>query len=129
MLRGRDGAQRKVGPVVEPDSAEAAIALRFNDRINARDLDGLAALMTDDHTFVDSAGDRVEGKHACVEAWRGFFAAFPDYRNVFTGTRTDGDTVAITGYSECSVPELAGPARWTARVGNGKVAQWRVSDA
>jgi len=112
-----------------PDSACAAVALRFNDRINARDLAGLAALMTADHTFVDAAGDRVEGRNACVEAWRGFFAAFPDYRNVFTGTSTDGDTVAITGHSECSVPGLAGPARWTARVRDGKVAQWRVSDA
>jgi ketosteroid isomerase-like protein len=121
--------QRKVGHVIAPDSAEAAVALRFNDSINARDLAGLSALMTDDHTFVDPAGERVEGKQACVEAWRGFFAAFPDYRNLFTGTTTDGDTVAITGYSECSVPELAGAARWTARVRDGKVAQWRVSDA
>jgi ketosteroid isomerase-like protein len=115
--------------MAEPDSPEAAVALRFNDRINARDLDGLSALMTDDHTFVDSAGDRVEGKPACVEAWRGFFAAFPDYRNVFSGTRTAGDSVAITGYSQCSVPELAGPARWTARVRDGRVALWQVSDA
>jgi ketosteroid isomerase-like protein len=116
-------------PTAEPDSAAAAVALRFNDRINARDLDGLSALMTDDHTFVDAAGGRVEGKQACVEAWRGFFAAFPDYRNVFSGTRTAGDSVAITGYSECSVPELAGPARWTAQVRDGKIALWRVSDA
>jgi ketosteroid isomerase-like protein len=115
--------------VLEPDSAEAAVALRFNDHINAHDLDGLAALMTDDHTFVDSAGDRVEGKPACVEAWRGFFAAFPDYRNVFATAHTDGDSVAITGHSECPVPELAGPARWTALVRDGRVAQWRVSDA
>ena len=115
--------------MAEADSAHAAVALRFNDRINARDLDGLSALMTDDHTFVDPADERVEGKQACVDAWRGFFAAFPDYRNVFTGTSTDGDAVEITGYSECSVPELAGPARWTALVRDGKVARWRVSAA
>ncbi len=115
--------------MLEPDSADAAVALRFNDRINARDLDGLAALMTDDHTFVDSAGDRVAGKAACVEAWRGFFAAFPDYRNVFATATTDGDRVTITGHSECSVPELAGPARWEVQVRDGKVREWRVSDA
>jgi hypothetical protein len=47
-------------------------------------------------------------------AWRGFFASFPDYRNVFATAETNGDTVAITGHSECSVPELAGPVRWDA---------------
>ena len=31
-------------------------AMRFNEMINARDVDGLGALMTDDHTFVDAAG-------------------------------------------------------------------------
>jgi ketosteroid isomerase-like protein len=113
----------------EPDSAEAAVVLRFNDRINARDLAGLAALMAGDHTFVDSAGGRVAGKPACVDAWRGFFAEFPDYRNVFLTTEQAGDTVVITGYSECSVPELAGPARWTAQVRDGLVVRWQVADA
>jgi ketosteroid isomerase-like protein len=112
----------------EADSAAAAVALRFNDCINARDLDGLAALMTDDHTFVDSGGARVEGKPACVDAWRGFFAAFPDYRNVFATASTAGDVVEIAGHSECSVEELAGPARWQARIHGARVAQWQVFD-
>ena len=106
-----------------------SVAMAFNERINARDLAGLAALMADDHAFVDSAGSRVDGKAACVEAWRGFFAAFPDYRNIFDTTAADGDVVTITGRSECSVPELAGPARWQARVRAGTVTEWRVYDA
>ena len=51
------------------------------------DLDALTALMTDDHRFVDSEGATVDAKTECVEAWRGFFAAFPDYRNVFDVVR------------------------------------------
>jgi ketosteroid isomerase-like protein len=113
--------------VTEPDPRSVVAA--FNDRINARDLDGLAALMTDDHTFVDSAGATFAPKSACAEAWRGFFDAFPGYRNVFTSLAAEGDTVTITGYSECSDPELAGPARWIATVREGKVARWQVSDA
>jgi ketosteroid isomerase-like protein len=101
-------------------------AAAFNDRINARDLAGLAALMTDDHTFVDSEGSTVEGRVACVEAWRGFFAAFPDYRNVFDSLHDHGEVVAIAGRSECSDPALNGPALWTATVRDGLVAQWRV---
>ena len=44
----------------------------FNTAINAGDLDGLEALMTEDHCFVDAAGGEVHGREACVEAWRGF---------------------------------------------------------
>jgi len=32
--------------------------LRFNERINARDLEGLVAMMTEDHFFVDSEGKK-----------------------------------------------------------------------
>ncbi len=84
--------------------------------------------MTDDHAFVDSEGATFAPKPACVEAWRGFFDAFPDYRNVFTSLAAEGDIVTITGYSECSDAALAGPARWIATVRDGKVARWQVSD-
>jgi hypothetical protein len=33
------------------------VALRFNERINALDLEGLSSLMTSDHTFIDRDGD------------------------------------------------------------------------
>jgi len=33
------------------------VALRFNEKINQRDLDGLVKFMTDDHTFIDNSGD------------------------------------------------------------------------
>ncbi|GAB3431561.1 nuclear transport factor 2 family protein [Flindersiella endophytica] len=110
----------------------AAVAEAFNAAINARDLDRLAGLMTDDHTFVDSAGETVAGKPACVDAWRGFFEAFPDYRNVFTSLvadAADGAVVTIEGRSECADARLAGPARWTAVVRDGRVARWQVDDA
>src|SRR5689334_17541337 len=59
-----------------------AVAVAFNDSINGRDVDGLAGLMTDDHTFVDTEGGSVAGRRDCLDAWRGFFDSFPDYRNV-----------------------------------------------
>ena len=39
-----------------------SIAVAFNDSINSHDLDGLSALMTDDHTFTDTEGEVVAGK-------------------------------------------------------------------
>ena len=102
------------------------IALRFNECINFQDLLGLAALMTDDHTFIDSANHSIHGKKDMVEAWKGFFAQFPDYRNIFEQIESRNDYVVIRGHSICSVKQLDGPALWTAKIRGDKVAEWRV---
>jgi uncharacterized protein (TIGR02246 family) len=106
------------------------VVTAFNDAINARDLAGLEGLMTDDHRFVDAAGAEVRGRAACLDAWRGFFTGFPDYRNVFDEVRevAPGEVVA-TGRSECTDPRLEGPARWSASVVDGRVRRWQVDDA
>jgi ketosteroid isomerase-like protein len=111
-------------------SAEEAVVLAFNAAINRRDLPGLGRLMADDHRFIDTAGETFAGKPACLVAWRGFFASFPDYRNVFDNVRSSsGGIVEVHGRSECSVAALAGPARWRAVVADGLVVEWRVFDA
>nr|WP_237519828.1 nuclear transport factor 2 family protein [Streptomyces sp. HUCO-GS316] len=99
---------------------------RFNAAINGRDLVGLCSLMSENHTFLDIEGGTARGKPACAEAWRGFFLAFADYRNVFSDLTVRGDVVTVSGYSVCSQPELAGPALWTARVTGTLVTEWRV---
>lgn len=100
----------------------------FNACISRQDLQGLAALMTGDHTFIDAADQRFVGKEACVQAWAGFFAAFPDYRNLFERFVVAGGLVAIAGHSVCSDSRLNGPALWSAKVREGKIAEWRVYD-
>ena len=108
---------------------DVATVVAFNDAINARDLDALGGLMHEEHRFVDSAGASVEGKAACIEAWRGFFDAFPDYRNVFDEVGVDATgAVRVRGRSECSTPGLDGPARWRALVEEGLVLLWQVSE-
>jgi predicted ester cyclase len=110
-------------------AAEEAAVLAFNDAINAQDLDALGRLMHDQHRFVDSAGAAVRGKAACLDAWRGFFDAFPDYRNVFDSLTSDpSGAVDVRGRSECSEPALAGPASWHAVVTDGLLLSWHVSD-
>src|SRR5262249_3974990 len=108
------------------NNQQQTIALQFNDCINRRDLDGLAALLTDDHTFIDSAHAAIHGKERVVEAWSGFFALFPNYRNIFERVESRQDLVAIMGRSTCSEPQLDGPALWTAKVRGEQVAEWRV---
>ena len=108
-------------------AAVQAAAVSFNEHITAGDLDGLAGLMSDDHTFIDTAGTTVRGKPDCVQTWAGFFDAFPGYRNTFEAVQVNGDVAAIRGRSDCpGCPDLEGPALWTARVRDGLVAEWRV---
>ena len=102
------------------------LALRFNERINARDLEGLSNMMTEDHLFIDSENDIDEGKEVMTEGWRNFFANYPDYRNIFTQVFVRENLVIMVGYSTCSYDPLDGPAIWTAKVHNGLISEWRV---
>ncbi len=109
------------------DASELMLAaLRFNDKINQQDLEGLAQLMTDDHTFIDNAGEVTKGKDAMKEGWRGFFEKYPDYRNVFTSVIVRDSIIVMVGYSTCSHKPLDGPSIWTAKVRDGRIREWRV---
>ena len=109
------------------DSSELMLtALRFNERINQQDLEGLVELMTDDHTFIDGGGNITEGKNAMKEVWRQFFKKYPDYRNKFTSVTVQDNVVVMVGYSKCSFKPLDGPNIWTARIHGGRISEWRV---
>lgn len=105
----------------------AALAIRFTERINSRDLEGVARTMSADHTFVDTASTAIIGKAACVKAWRKYCEAFAGYRNVLEGvppTRTKSPSSAALCPGH---PELDGPALWTAMVAADKVSEWRAA--
>jgi predicted SnoaL-like aldol condensation-catalyzing enzyme len=102
------------------------VVLAFNDCINTQDIAGLSALMTNDHTFIDSSNEVHQGKAMMVAGWTEFFHRYPDYRNHFTRLETRGNLVLVTGYSTCAYDPLDGPAIWTAKVETGRIAEWRV---
>jgi ketosteroid isomerase-like protein len=102
------------------------VALRFNEMINTRDLQGLAELMTEDHTFIDIPGEVHEGRDQMVLGWFDFFKNYPDYRNNFTRVDARDDFVTMIGYSDCSHEPLDGPSIWTAKIQDGLVSEWRV---
>lgn len=102
------------------------VALKFNEKINLQDLEGLAELMTEDHTSIDNSGEITEGKDVMKEGWRQFFKKYPDYRNTFTSVVVQENVVVMVGYSTCSYKPLDGPNVWTARVHQGLVSEWRV---
>lgn len=111
------------------------VALAFIHRINDHDLNGLVALMTEDHCFIDGLGQAVQSRLQMEKAWAGYFAYFPDYFIEVENTLSDGDVVALFGtaqgtYSEREdIPGKAHwkiPAAWKAIVRNGLVAEWQV---
>lgn len=105
---------------------QKAVVLQFNEYINKQNIDGLAALMTDDHTFIDSSNNILQGREKSLEAWSRFFELFLDYQNIFESFEPQNGFVVITGHSVCSDKRLDGPGIWTAKVKDNKVAEWRV---
>jgi len=101
-------------------------ALMFNECINARDLDGLVALMTEDHTFIDRENNRYEGRDYMSRGWRDFFNEFPEYRNTFLRVESAGDVVVLLGYAEWTMGGERDYAVWTAAIRDDLVAEWRV---
>ena len=99
-------------------------ALKFNEKINQRDLDGLVKLMTEDHVFIAISGDSDKNMK---EGWRQFFESYPDYRNIFTSVEVSNNVAIMVGYSTCSnEPRLNGPSMWTAKIRDVSVSEWRV---
>jgi len=101
-------------------------ALMFNECINARDLEGLAALMTEDHAFVDRNDDRHEGKDYMSKGWKRFFGEFPEYRNTFLRIQSVNDRAVVRGYAEWTAGGERDHVIWTATIRNDLVAEWRV---
>ena len=101
-------------------------ALLFNECINARDLEGLAALMTEDHAFVDRSDDRHEGKDYMSKGWKSFFDEFPKYRNTFLQIQSVDDLVVVVGYAEWTAGGQRDHVIWTATIRDDLVAEWRV---
>jgi ketosteroid isomerase-like protein len=103
--------------------------------INRQDVDGLAALMTDDHRFIDSLGQVVTGRENMRQGWKYYFAMVPDYELVPESWMSEGDTAVMLGsahgsYSPDGVksPERkwSCPAACRAAVQGGLLAEWRV---
>ena len=102
------------------------IALQFNAQITAHNIDGLAALMSAAHRFIDRDGQVTAGKEAMLDAWRRFFALFPDYVNTFTRVESRGNLVVLHGFATWEAGAAPDHAIWTARVEGGVVAEWRI---
>lgn len=113
----------------------AGVARAFVEAINARSPEGLAALMTEGHLFIDSDGTECRGRSAMTAAWRSYFDLVPDYRIGLGEVAAAGGTVLLAGHAEGTFVQggvLKGenhwrvPAAWRAVIEGGRVAVWQV---
>jgi hypothetical protein len=70
---------------------------QFVAAINGHDIDDLTSLMTQDHLFVDSMGNRIQGAESMQAGWRGYFVMCPDYWIQIRTVLSERDTVLATG--------------------------------
>lgn len=106
----------------------AETARAYTAAINAHDLAALAALMSEDHAFVDSLGQVVKGRAAMDSGWRAYFELCPDYWVRIERELTDGAKVALFGEAGGTIRGQGWriPAAWLAHIENDQVHEWRV---
>jgi ketosteroid isomerase-like protein len=109
--------------------------LAFLEQINARNVDGLCASMTDEHVFLNGLGNRMQGGESMRKGWAGNFRLFPDYRVSHKDVFSQGDVVAAFGSAEGTLAvkgELpkenhwSASAAWRAVVRDCLIAEWQV---
>lgn len=104
----------------------AAVARRYVEAIDARDLDALADLMTSNHWFIDTGRNAMRGQRAARDAWDRFLREFPDYEIRIDDIDVRGNDVLLVGHATCSEPKLTGPTIWEATIDDDRVALWRT---
>src|SRR5271163_2154139 len=109
--------------------------LQFLERINQRDPDKLAELMTEDHVFIDSLGHSVNGREKMRAGWRAYYAFCPDYWVSHEEIFQNGNSVAVFGSGGGTIAANGKlpaenkwriEAAWLAVVENQLVKEWRV---
>jgi len=117
------------------ENRAVAVALEFVNRINRHDVGGLAAIMSEDHRFIDGLGQAVDGRERMEKGWLGYFSWFPDYRIKVDDILSNGNVVALFGTAEGTFSvngKLAAenhwkiPAAWKAVIRGEQVSEWSV---
>lgn len=111
------------------------VVLSFLEKVNQHDVDGLLALMSDNHVLTDALGNRLQGRDNLRAGWQAYFRMCPDYRVSHEEIFSHGDVVATFGSAGGTIAvkgELKAenrwqiPAAWMAVVKSGRLAEWRV---
>jgi ketosteroid isomerase-like protein len=107
----------------------------FVRALNRQDVEGMVALMSPGHRFVDSLGNVGEGREKMRTGWAGYFKIVPDYTLAIEETFANGSVVILLGVAQgtyTKTGKLTPENHWhtpialRAFVEDGLIAEWRV---
>jgi hypothetical protein len=111
-----------------------ATVISFIDCINRSDVDGLGALMTEDHQLEVDAEPALVGREPNIRAWRGYVASFPNYVIHPHRIVEQNGRVAVLGHTTGSHLGLSDDEErellvlWVAEVADGLLRTWLVME-
>jgi ketosteroid isomerase-like protein len=112
-----------------------SVAHAFVRAINRQDIDGVTALMSPAHHFVDSLGNVTEGREKMREGWAAYFRMVPDYTIAIEELYPSDSALVMLGVAEGTYtrngtlnPEnhWRTPLAIRILVEDGLIAEWRV---
>ena len=116
-------------------SKEINIVKAFVKTINEGNFAEMAALMSEDYTFTNSAGQTDSGRERMINGWQEYFKMFPDFTIKIDDFLQKGNLIAAFGTTSATyngkrglVPEnrVGGPAAWKATIENDRIRTWQV---
>jgi len=117
------------------NESDKAIVIRFVKAINDHDVNEIVRLMSEDHIFIDGAGNKSVGKKGMQEGWKGYYELFPDYQIEVSDITENESVFGLFGYACGTYKNLVNklnsnfwriPASWKAIVENNKIKHWQV---
>jgi hypothetical protein len=107
----------------------------FVAAVNSGRPEKIAGAMDANAVFIDSLGNRIEGKAALLDGWRAYLRLFPDYRVEVAAMFVDEREAMLHGWAGGTLhrdarPVEGGgwriPAAWRAVTDSRRVTLWQV---
>ena len=100
----------------------------FIARINDHDVDGLSAMLTENHRFIDSLGSVFVGRETLRAGWADYFRLVSEYRITIDECADGEPSLLLVGSvaGRSGGVEWTVPAAWRAVVHHGRLAEWQV---
>jgi len=115
--------------------AAREIVEAFVEAINGGRAERIVPLMDRSGQFIDSLGNRIEGKAALLDGWRGYLRLFPDYRVEIEAVFVEEREAMLHGRAGGTLhrdgrPVEGGrweiPAAWRAVTDSRRITLWQV---
>lgn len=107
----------------------------FVAAVNSGRPEKIVGAMDADAAFIDSLGNRIEGKAALLDGWRAYLRLFPDYRVEIEAVFVDEREAMLHGWAGATLHrdgravEGGGwriPAAWRAVTDSRRITLWQV---